>query len=75
MCLVEITTPAPKNEDLNRLPSFALIVLWLHAFVRDVLCVHACVYVCCACVCCVCVVCCGCVWVLHACVRGVLCAV
>jgi hypothetical protein len=24
MCLAETTTPAPKNEDLNRLPYFAL---------------------------------------------------
>jgi hypothetical protein len=24
MCLTETTTPALKNEDLNRLPSFAL---------------------------------------------------
>jgi hypothetical protein len=25
MCLAEIATPAPKNENLNRLSSFALI--------------------------------------------------
>jgi hypothetical protein len=48
MCLAETTTPAPKNEDLNRLPSFALF-FFSHAYVCAVLCV--CVV---ACVCCVC---------------------
>jgi hypothetical protein len=53
MCLAETTTPAPKNEDLNRLPSFALIFLCV--------CVLCCVC-CCACACCVCVrACCACV--------------
>jgi hypothetical protein len=48
MCLAKTTTPAPKNEDLNRIPSFPLIFL----------CLHACVYVmCCACACIVCCVC------------------
>jgi hypothetical protein len=75
MCLAEITTPAPKNEDLNRLPSFALIFFGcMPVYVMCCVCVwvlHACVrgVLCAVCVCCVCV------WVLRVCVRGVLCAV
>jgi hypothetical protein len=60
MCLAETTTPAPQNEDLNRLPSFALFFSRMRVYVlccavrvcgcMRVLCVHACVYVCVLCV-------------------------
>jgi hypothetical protein len=43
MCLAETTTPAPKNEDLNRLPSYALNFFCFA--------VHVCVRVLCACMC------------------------
>jgi hypothetical protein len=68
MCLVETTTLTLKNEDLNRIPSFALI-FFLHA---GVCCVVACVscvsmwvyvYVVCACV--------VCAWRLYVCVHRV----
>jgi hypothetical protein len=79
MCLTETSTPAPKNEDLNRLPSFALNFFCLHASVYVMY--YACVYCVVACVsACVCT-CAWCVhaWCLcgvggccvHACVRGV----
>jgi hypothetical protein len=46
MCLAEITTPALKNENLNRLPSCALIFYWEGMLVSC-----ACDVQCCVCWC------------------------
>jgi hypothetical protein len=69
MCLAETTTPAPTNEDLNRLlfcPHFFLRV-------RAVLCVLLCMCVLCLCACVLCLVrvhAVSCLRGLHGCMRG-----
>jgi hypothetical protein len=80
MCLAETTTPTLKNEDLNRLPSFALIFCFACMYVMCCACVCMCgVCFLCACMCtcgrcvhawCVGAVCVVCVCSVHGCVTG-----